>query len=100
LTGTIDSAGRIGEVGGIFEKSRAAHDSGERMILLPRDNAQSVRYVEVRQQYYGFEVVERQPEVVDAEEYIEENIGIDVEYVEPIDDALRYFKTTTIPTGA
>jgi len=100
LTGTIDADGRIGEVGGVVEKSRAAKISGERVILLPLENAQSVRYVEVRRQYYGFEVVERRPEIVDAKEYIEENIAIDVEYVETIDDALRYFRPeTTIPAG-
>jgi hypothetical protein len=30
------------------------------------------------------------PEIVDAKEYVEANIGIRVEYVEDIDDVLKY----------
>ena len=101
MTGTIDPEGRIGEVSGVVEKSRAAKASGERLILLPLENARTVMYVEVRRQYYGFEVIERRPEVLDTEEYIEENIGIDVEYVETIDEATGHFiPETTAADGA
>jgi hypothetical protein len=38
----------------------------------------------------GFTIVERVPEIVDAEDYIEDQMDIDVQYVDTIDDVLRY----------
>jgi hypothetical protein len=91
MTGTIDKDGYIGEVGGIVEKATAAKKAGKKLLLLSEDNSYLVQYREVRRNYFGFIIIERSPELVDAKSYIEDEIGIKVEYVRTIDDALKYF---------
>lgn len=90
LTGTIDSEGNIGQIGGVFEKAQAAKAGGKTLFLIPRENSELVTYKLVEKKFGGFTVVEREPEIVDAEEHIEENVGINIEYVDTIDDVLRY----------
>lgn len=90
LTGTIDNEGYIGEIGGAVEKAQAAKDGGKTLFLIPEENSQLVTYELVERKIGGFTIVERQPKVVDAEQYIEENVGINVEYVNTIDDVLRF----------
>jgi predicted S18 family serine protease len=91
ITGTIDQDGKIGEIGGIIEKAQAAKDNGKRLLLIPRENSQLIQWIEERKELApGFVIIERRPTIIDAEEYIEENVGIDVEYVESIDDILAY----------
>lgn len=89
LTGTIDAGGRVGAIGGVVEKAQAAKESGKSRILLPRENARLIEYQERVTQRGGFTFVQRVPMVVDAEEYIEREIGIDVVYVETIQDVMR-----------
>jgi predicted ATP-dependent protease len=89
LTGTIDENGNVGAIGGIPEKAQAAKDAGKSLILLPRDNAQLVIYTQQTRQYYGFSVVRQVPATVDAKTYVENNIGIPVQYVDTIDDVLK-----------
>ena len=89
LTGTIDQDGRVGAIGGVIEKATAAKEKGKRLLLLPRENSQLVRYTERTRDFYGYTVVERVPERIDAKQYIESEIGIPVEYVDTIDDVLR-----------
>ncbi|MDM7920355.1 MAG: S16 family serine protease [Methanosarcina sp.] len=90
LTGTIDNEGNIGKIGGVLEKATAAEAGGKTLFLLPRENSQLVTY-KLRERNIGsFTVIERVPEIVDAEEYIEKNVGINVEYVDTIDDVLKY----------
>jgi predicted S18 family serine protease len=90
LTGTIDNEGNVGAIGGVFEKAEAAGAGGKTLFLLPRENSQLVIYKTVERKIGSFTVVERVPETVDAEEYIEKNVGINVEYVDTIDDVLKY----------
>lgn len=92
LTGTIDDEGNIGAIGGVFEKATAAEAGGKTLFLLPGENRELVTYKLVKREVSGFEVIERVPEVVDAEEYIEDNVGIDIEYVDTIEDVLKYEK--------
>jgi len=89
LTGTIDQDGNVGAIGGVAEKATAAKEGGKTLFLLPRENSQIVRYTERSRDYYGYTVVQRVPERVDAKQYIESEIGIPVEYVDTIDDVLR-----------
>jgi predicted ATP-dependent protease len=89
LTGTIDQNGHVGAIGGVIEKATAAKQKGKTLLLLPRENSQIVRYSEQASDYYGYSVVRRVPERVDAKQYIESQIGIPVEYVDTIDDVLR-----------
>ena len=89
LTGTIDQDGHVGAIGGVIEKATAAKQNGKTLFLLPRENSQLVRYSERTSDYYGYSVVRRVPERVDAKQYVETEIGIPVEYVDTIDDVLR-----------
>ncbi len=93
LTGTIDSFGRIGAIGGIVEKATAARDSGKILLLLPRENAVSTKLSERSRSIGSLRFVERVPVAVDTKELIEQSLGIRVEYVETIGDVERYLFT-------
>ena len=92
LTGTIDNEGHVGAIGGVLEKAKAAKEGGKTLFLLPKENSKLVTYSYVKKQYGGLTLLKRVPEVIDAKEYIEENVGIEVEYVDSIDDVLEYEK--------
>jgi predicted S18 family serine protease len=88
LTGTIDMNGKIGAIGGVLEKAQAARDSGKTEILLPRENARLVQYLETTRTVRGGTMIQRTPQTIDAKEYIENNVGIHVTYVDSIGDVL------------
>jgi predicted S18 family serine protease len=90
LTGTIDQYGHVGAIGGIIEKANASKESGKTLFLLPKENSQLVQYVEKTSNIGGMTVIEQIPQITDAKQYIEANIGITVEYVDNIDDVLKY----------
>ncbi|RPJ78645.1 MAG: ATP-dependent protease, partial [Alphaproteobacteria bacterium] len=90
LTGTIDNEGNIGQIGGVLEKAKAAKEGGKTLFIIPRDNSELVTYKFVKRNFGGITIVERVPEIVDAKEYIEKNVGIEIEYVDTIDDVLKY----------
>ncbi len=90
LTGTIDNEGNIGQIGGVLEKAKAAKEGGKTLFLIPRDNSELVTYKFVKRNFGGITIVERVPEIVDAKEYIEKDVGIEIEYVDTIDDVLKY----------
>ena len=92
LTGTIDDEGNIGQIGGVLEKAKAAKAGGKTLFLIPRENNQLVTYKYVERKLGGFNVIEKQSEVVDSKEYIEKEVGINIEYVDTIDDVLKYEK--------
>lgn len=88
LTGTIDQNGHVGAIGGVIEKAQAAKASGKSEILLPRENAQLVQYIQRTRNMGGITMIERTPQVIDTKEYIENNVGIRVVYVDTIEDVL------------
>ena len=90
LTGTIDQEGHVGAIGGVLEKAMAAKEKGKTLFLLPGENSQLVRYTERTRDYYGYTIIQQVPERVDAKQYIESKIGIRTEYVENIEDVLRF----------
>ncbi len=92
LTGTIDNEGNIGPIGGVLEKAKAAETGGKTLFLIPSENRELVTYKYVDRKFGGFTVTERVAETVDAKEYIEKNVGIKIEYVDTIEDVLRYEK--------
>lgn len=92
LTGTIDDEGNIGQIGGVLEKAQAAKAGGKTLFLVPRENSQLVTYNYVERKLGGITITEQEPEIVDAEEYIEKEVGINIEYVDTIDDVLKYEK--------
>jgi len=92
LTGTIDSEGNVGAIGGVIEKAQAAKDGGKTLFLIPRENSELVTYKDVERNFGGITYIESMPETVNAKEYIEKNVGIRTEYVDTIDDVLNYEK--------
>ena len=90
VTGTIDEQGHVGAVGGILEKAQISKETGKELILIPEDNRQ-LEITSVNERSVGGIVIsEGESEVVDAESYIEEEIGIEVEYVADLDDIVEY----------
>ena len=89
MTGTIDQYGHVGAIGGVIEKAKAAKESGKTLFLLPKENSQLVQYVERTRNMAGITIIEQVPEISDAKQYIEANIGINVGYVDTIDDVLQ-----------
>jgi len=94
LSGTIDQDGNVGAIGGVVEKAQAAKDSGKSLLILPRANANLLRYTQQTRQYYGFTVIQQVPRSVDAKTYVEANVGVPVQYVDTIDDVVRIATTT------
>jgi predicted S18 family serine protease len=92
LTGTIDSEGKIGAIGGVLEKAQAAKSGGKTLFLIPRENSKLVTYKYVEKNFGGFTFLESVPVTINAKEYIEENVGIRTEYVDKIDDVLNFEK--------
>jgi predicted S18 family serine protease len=92
LTGTIDSEGNIGAIGGVLEKAQAAKDGSKTLFLIPRENSELAIYKDVDRNLGGINFVESVPETVDAKDYIEKNVGIRTEYVDTIDNVLNYEK--------
>lgn len=90
VTGTIDEYGYIGSIGGIVEKAQAAKDSGKDLFLIPKENSMLVIDDTGEQRIGDIVIIDESSEAVDAESYIEEEVGIDVEYVNTIDDVVGY----------
>ena len=84
LTGTIDSNGHIGAIGGVVAKATAAKENGKSLFLIPEEN----KLISPPVQTTGgiFDVPRQSP--VDARDYIGENIGISVTYVDTIDEVI------------
>jgi len=89
LTGTIDEDGGIGPIGGVLEKARAAKEAGKRLLLLPEGNRVLVRYTERERQVGAFTFIERVPEEIDTASFLQQEVGIPVQYVASIDDVVR-----------
>lgn len=90
LTGTIDQYGHVGAIGGVVEKAKAAKESGKTLFLLSRENSKLVQYKEETRKRAGLIITRQVPEIIDARQYIEANVGINVEYIDNIDDILKY----------
>jgi predicted S18 family serine protease len=85
LTGTIDSNGHVGAIGGVVAKATAAKESGKTLFLIPREN----QMISPPVQTTGAEIFTvPQQQQVDARDYIGENIGITVTYVTTIDEII------------
>ena len=86
LTGTIDTQGHVGAIGGVVEKATAAKQSGKTLFLIPEEN----RLITPDTPVTGSGVFSTAlpGQQVPAKEYVEKNVGINVEYVNTIDDVL------------
>jgi predicted S18 family serine protease len=92
VTGTIDENGNIGAIGGVLEKAEAAYRSGKTLLLLPRENNQVIGYREEVRLLGNLKVVRQLPVAMDAQTCIQETLGIQVRYVETLDDLLTYLR--------
>ncbi len=95
ITGTINSDGTIGRVGGILEKARAAANAGYNTFLVPEGQAQVTYYervVEERPSRFGFTIRDTtyRPRTIDLREEGEE-WNLTVEEVSNIEQALPHF---------
>jgi predicted S18 family serine protease len=88
LTGTIDKEGHVGAIGGVIEKATAAQENKKTLFLLPKENSELVQYTTKRTSYGGLILIERVPERISAQDYIQKNIGINVTIVDSIDDVI------------
>jgi len=91
VTGTINLDGSIGPVGGIIEKAQAAKDVGATVFLVPDGQSQQTNYRQERKcERMGpitYCTTNYYPEIVD----VEEQVGIRIEEVSDISEALKYF---------
>jgi uncharacterized protein len=91
ITGTVDSDGSIGQVGGVLEKAQAASDVGIKVFLVPPGQGEQV-YLKPNEtciRRSGFIFCETTYEQVTIN--IGEDVGISVIEVENISEALEYF---------
>jgi predicted S18 family serine protease len=88
LTGTINSNGHIGAIGGVVAKATAAKDNGKTLFLIPAEN-QFITPPDTGTAGTGTPAITRPVlQQVSAKDYIEKNIGINVTYVNTIDDII------------
>ncbi len=90
ITGTIMPDGRIGAVGGIFEKAKASKDAGATLFLVPAGQGLQKTLTPVKVcEVVGFFTVCR-TEYQESGEVSNES-GIEIREVSTIQDALNYF---------
>jgi predicted S18 family serine protease len=88
LTGTIDSNGHIGAIGGIVAKATAAKENGKTLFLIPEENQLITPPVTITSNTGIFSIAQQPQQQVSARDYIEKNIGINITYVTTIDDVI------------
>ncbi|MFB6088616.1 MAG: S16 family serine protease [Candidatus Aenigmatarchaeota archaeon] len=92
MTGTINQDGTIGPVGGILAKAYAAKEAGYETFLVPEGQGTRVYYEKSEdcREYKNLRVCSTDYEP--KEMSIENEVGIDVEEVENIKEAMKYFE--------
>lgn len=58
ITGTIDSLGNVGPVGGLYEKAKGAASIGARYFITPMENFYEMLLLKSIESSYGLEVIE------------------------------------------
>ncbi|MGA2912379.1 MAG: S16 family serine protease [Methanoregula sp.] len=88
LTGTIDGNGHIGAIGGVIAKATAAKENGKTLFMIPGENQLITPPVPLTAGTGIFSVARQPQQQVSASDYIEKNIGINITYVNTIDDVI------------
>lgn len=88
VTGTLNENGSIGPVGGILEKAEAARRGGKTLLIISDENNRVFENHEETRSFGGLRIARQRPVIVDSKQYIEENLGIRVKYVDTLDDLL------------
>lgn len=95
ITGSVDEEGRVGRVGGILEKAKAARGAGAKLFLVPPGQSEVLVYETkencTRVERWGYVktycVIEQIPKRVD----VGTEAGIEVVEVLSIEEAAKYF---------
>ena len=94
ITGTIESNGSIGQIGGVLEKADAAGQAGIKLFLVPKGQANPTVYQpKTVQERYGRTIVTRTRYVqatIDLNAYASENYGMQVIEVGTVQEAEQY----------
>ncbi len=91
ITGTINSDGTIGPVGGVLEKGKAAAEHGMKIFLVPLGQSYQVQYEPKRHcEKFGF-VTYCETELIPKKVNLQEELGIQVVEVSSVAEALKYF---------
>ncbi|MCD6477920.1 MAG: hypothetical protein J7K87_02870 [Candidatus Aenigmarchaeota archaeon] len=90
ITGTIESDGKIGQVGGIIAKGKAVKEAGYGHFLVPMGQGEFSEYkkVETCSKYGSMKVCNIKYKKVYVN--VEKEIGINVKEVSNIDEAVKY----------
>ncbi|MEA2033645.1 MAG: S16 family serine protease [Euryarchaeota archaeon] len=95
ITGTIEEGGRIGQVGGVFEKAVAAEENGMELFLVPMGQKKLIYYEQEigEREIFGFTFtrVYYTPKEIDLGEYMKGKM--EAEEVSTIDDVVAYMVT-------
>jgi uncharacterized protein len=91
ITGTLNEEGRIGRVSGITAKAKAAKEAGMELFLVPKGQKVSTSYSEEKkcERYLFTEICKT--EIKQVQVNVENDVGIRVEEVENVQEALKYF---------
>jgi len=93
ITGTLNIEGKIGQVSGIIPKGEAAKENGMSIFLVPLGQKTYTTYTEEKKcETYVFTTICRTETKTDTVD-VENKIGMKVEEVEDIQEALKYFFT-------
>ncbi|MCS7095688.1 MAG: S16 family serine protease [Nitrososphaerota archaeon] len=94
ITGTIESDGTIGKVGGIIEKAIAAAKNGAAKFLVPKGQSTVVIYKLETTRIGPFVISEYIPEKVSVQNYLEQQgYSLEIIEVEDITEAIKQFQT-------
>ncbi|WP_455363440.1 S16 family serine protease, partial [[Eubacterium] cellulosolvens] len=93
MTGTINSDGSIGAVGGIAAKALAAAEKGSERFLVPEGQSKIIVYKPTTYEIFpGWSRTVYQQETMELEDYLQkQGYSIIVEEVETIEDASAFF---------
>jgi predicted S18 family serine protease len=96
MTGTINSDGSIGAVGGVPEKALAAANAGSKSFYVPKGQGTVVVYVpKTSSPFPGWTITTYEQKVMKLQDYLEEQgYSVTVEEVGTIEEAYGKFSTT------
>jgi uncharacterized protein len=94
ITGTIESTGKIGPIGGVLEKAEAAASNGVKLFLVPKGELYLTYYErEVKQERIGKYIIQRYryvPKTIDVNNYTMTEWDMETKEVSTINDAVKY----------
>ena len=93
MTGTIESDGSIGRIGGVVEKGEAAAEKGAKLFLVPEGQGTLIiREKKESHPFPGMTIITYEPKEVDLQEYLHENgYEMKVLEVQTVEEAYTHF---------